>query len=379
MHILIAPNAFKHALDAPEVAASIQRGLTASRLACTTECFPIGDGGNGTGRLIIEKCNGTVIRTDVKDPLGRPVSASFGIIEDGQTAVIEMADASGLHLLEPAELDPLRANSFGTGELIRAALDKGVTHIIIGMGGSATVDGGSGMLAALGVRFLNDYGQPIVDLPSGLQRLHAIDCSAIDERIKNCRFTVLCDVMNPLLGAHGAARVFGPQKGATPPMVEQLDDLLCRYADVIVAATGNAVADIVSGGVAGGASAGLKGVLNATLVDGIDYFLELTQFEDALIKSDLVITAEGSIDRQTLEGKGPFGVAKKAKAHQIPVVGLAGRVPAEDHPALKAYFDVLLAIGNGPASLDEALNATSQQLQRTATQIGDLIARFGKM
>jgi len=378
MHILIAPNAFKHALDAPDVAASIQKGLAASQLSCTAECFPIGDGGNGTGRLIIERCKGTFIHVRVKDPLGRPVSASFGLIENGQTAVIEMADASGLHLLTPETLDPLHASSYGTGELVRAALDKGVTHVVIGMGGSATVDGGSGILAALGVRFLDRQGQPILDLPYGLQRLHAIDRSAVDERLKNCRITILCDVLNPLLGEKGAARIFGPQKGANPEMVEQLEDTLRHYAGVIFAETGINLADIRSGGVAGGASAGLYGLLEATLANGIDYFLDLTRFDESLAKSDLVITAEGSIDTQTLEGKGPFGVASRAKNRNIPVIGLAGKVPVEDHPALKQYFDVLLAIGNGPVPLEEALRTTSQNLVRTATQLGDLIAQFGR-
>lgn len=378
MHILIAPNAFKHALDASEAAASIQRGLAASQLSCTSECFPIGDGGNGTCRLIVEKCQGTWVNAPVKDPLNRQIAAAFGLIDHGRMAVIEMADASGLHLLKPEELNPLHANSYGTGELIGKALEKGVGHIVVGMGGSATVDGGSGMLAALGVRFLDDKGRAITDLPIGLQKLHAVDRSGLDKRLRDCRLTVLCDVVNPLLGAHGAARIFGPQKGATPAMVKQLEDILERYAGVLHAETGVAISDIASGGVAGGASAGLKGMLDAELVNGIDYFLDLTQFGRSLAQSDLVITGEGSIDEQTLEGKGPYGVAKKAKALGIPVIGLAGRVPIKSNTELERYFDALIAIGNGPVALEEALRNTSDNLANIATQLGNLMARLSR-
>src|SRR5690606_35034375 len=180
MHILIAPNAFKHAVDAAAAAEAIQRGLLASRLECTCECFPIGDGGNGTGRLIIDRLQGERVPVPVMDPRGRPVTAEFGLVEGGRTAVIEMADAAGLHLLAPAELDPLHAHSYGAGQLICAALDRGARKVIIGMGGSATVDGGSGMLRALGVRFLDRAGAELVDLPSGLEKLHAIYLSGLD-------------------------------------------------------------------------------------------------------------------------------------------------------------------------------------------------------
>lgn len=376
MHILIAPNAFKHALDAAEAAFSIQKGLMESQLQCSCTCFPIGDGGNGTCRLIIDKCAGEVSEINVKDPLGRTISAPFGLIDNGRMAVIEMADGSGLHLLKQEELDPLHANSYGTGQLIDAAVSKGAAHIIIGMGGSATVDGGSGMLSALGVRFLDAEGQQITDLPLGLQRLHAIDRSAAEKRLRGAKLTVLCDVENPLLGKNGAAHVFGPQKGATPEMVAELESILQRYAEVIHAETGVAIADEVSCGVAGGASGGLMGILGAELVNGIDYFLELTQFEKSLVKSDLVITGEGSIDEQTLDGKGPYGVAKRAKERGIPVIGLAGKVPVDTDATLNHYFDVLIAIGDGPAPLDRALLTTSKNLSRVATQLGNLIFHF---
>ncbi|SEL96905.1 glycerate kinase [Parapedobacter koreensis] len=376
MHILIAPNAFKHALDAPEAAASIQTGLLASKLPCTCECFPIGDGGNGTCKLIIDKLHGEVINAWVTDPLGRSIEASYGLVHDGQTAVIEMADASGLHLLKREELAPLRANSYGTGQLIKAALDKGTTQIILGMGGSATVDGGSGILAALGVRFLDKQGSELTELPAGLVHLHAIDTSGLDKRLASCTIDILCDVANPLLGQDGAAYVFGPQKGASATEVAQLDAILAHYAQVILDKTGRDTTAIASGGVAGGASAGLYGVLGARLVNGIDYFLQLTHFSESLKKSHLVITGEGSLDAQTLYGKGPYGVAVQAKASKIPVIGLAGSVPMNQATRLEDYFDMVLAIGNGPMPLEKALQTTATNLERTAQQIGNLLAGF---
>ncbi len=374
MHILIAPNAFKHSLDAHEASLAIQKGLSTSKLNCTCECFPIGDGGNGTCRLIIDRLHGEVVRVPVRDPLGRAIAASFGLIDNGQTAIIEMADASGLHLLEDGELDPLHANSYGTGQLIKAALESGARKIIIGMGGSATVDGGSGMLAALGIRFLDREGRNITDLPAGLSALHTIDRSSLDGRLQDGEITVLCDVDNPLLGENGAAKIFGPQKGASPAAIERLESVLKSYAEVILATTGMDVSAIAAGGVAGGASAGLAGLLDAKLVNGIDYFLDLTRFNESISRSQMVITGEGSIDSQTLQGKGPFGVAKRAKERGVPVIGLAGKVPVDNDAGLAHYFDVLMAIGEGPSSIGEALPRTAQNLARTASQLANLIA-----
>ncbi len=376
MNILVAPNAFKHALSAPAAAEAIVRGLSASRLDCVCHRFPIGDGGNGTCGLLIDRLGGKRVEVAVSDPLGRSLRASFGLVDGGRTAVIELAYASGLHLLAQEELDPLRANTHGTGQLIRAALDLEVRRIIVGMGGSATVDGGSGLLAALGVRFLDGDGQEIADLPVGLERLHAVDRSGLDGRLADCEITILCDVTNPLLGEEGAARVFGPQKGASAAGVVRLEALLERFAAIVQRETGVAIGTAPSGGVAGGASAGLLGLAGARLVNGIDYFLDLTGFNAALTGCDLVITAEGSIDEQTLQGKGPFGVAERAKALGIPVIGLAGRIPQRIDGRLNDYFDSLLPINPGAVSLAEALPATAANLQRTATQLGNLIAGF---
>ncbi|WP_285058159.1 glycerate kinase [Pedobacter ginsengisoli] len=373
MHILISPNAFKHGLNAEEAAFAIEEGLRRSKAGVTTECFPVADGGDGTGTLIIKKCKGTLLDVAVHDALGRPINAVFGLIDNGATAVIEMADASGIRLLKPEELNPLRANSFGTGEMIRKALDQGVKKIIIGMGGSATVDGGTGILRALGVRFLGADGNELTLLPQDLGALTTVDFSALDERILNCEVIVLCDVDNMLLGEQGSAAVFGPQKGASPEAVKKLDEALYKLSAVALQHTGRDMAAIKYGGTAGGAAAGLYAFLNARLVNGIDHFLSLTDFNSALERVDLVITGEGSIDEQTLQGKGPFGVAYHAKLKGLPVVALAGKVPLERNVNLQAYFDVLLPIGNQPEDLATALASTADNLIRTAEALGNML------
>ena len=374
MHLLISPNAFKHSLNAEEAALAIQQGLMQSKLQCECECFPIGDGGDGTGELIIRKCGGEFVNAATHDALGRKINASFGLIDEGRTAVIEMANASGIRLLQPDELDPLHATSFGTGEQIKAALDKDAKKIIIGMGGSATVDGGCGILKALGVRFLNAAKQELQELPASLTELASIDVSGLDERILDCEVIVLCDVDNILLGDQGSATIFGPQKGASVDDVKKLDSALGKLAEVALQQTGNDMSAIKYGGTAGGAAAGLYAFLNAQLVNGIDHFLDLTGFDTALDKTDLVITGEGSIDEQTLQGKGPFGVAYRAKLKGVPVIGLAGKVPIVRNKNLQKYFNVLLPIAHQPSDLATALACTAGNLIRTSAELGNIFA-----
>lgn len=374
MRILIAPNAFKNSLNATDVACAIETGLQQSNLDCTTECFPVADGGDGTGRLIIKTCKGDLVHKEVHDPIGRKLRSAFGLIDNVQTAVIEMASASGLRLLKKEELDPLRASSYGTGELIKFAIDEGVRKIILGLGGSATVDGGCGILSALGVNFLNAKGEHLRAIPADLINMVKVDISAMDERIFDCELIILCDVENILVGPHGAAYVFGPQKGAIPYAVNLLDNFLKNFAGISADQTGINIAHIKHGGAAGGASAGLHAWLNARLVNGIDYFLSLTNFDGALQAADLVITGEGCIDRQTLQGKGPYGVASMAKKYNIPVIGIAGSVPLEQDDALNKYFNSLIAINNEPTDMATAMNNTTQNLIRTAKAIGDMLA-----
>jgi glycerate kinase len=382
MHILIAPNAFKNALKAADVAERISDGLKKSRLRCSIHCFPVGDGGDGTAELIVKHCNGSIIKTIVSDPLGRKINSSFGLIDNGETAVIEMANASGLRLLSSNELNPLHANSYGTGELILHALDKKVNKIILCIGGSATVDGAVGILQALGTRFLDKSGKEIKDIPGSLTELDSINVSSTDQRLMQCELIVLCDVENFLLGEEGAAAVFGPQKGASAGDVKKLEASLSRLRDIILNQSGKDIATIRHGGAAGGTAAGLATLLNAQLVKGADYFLSLTGFDNALKEADVVITGEGSIDLQTLQGKGPYEVAKRAKEKAcLPVgqgkrvIGLAGKVPATIPQELKKYFDELISINHETTAISEAITNTGINLVRVSKDIGDNLSK----
>jgi glycerate 2-kinase len=374
MHILIAPNAFKNSITAQAAAKAMQRGLLESKLHCTTECFPIADGGDGTGDLIMHKCNGTLVNVAVNDPLGRPITASYGLIDNDSTAVIEMANASGLRLLKPDELNPMQASTYGTGQIMLSALDKSVEKIILAMGGSATVDGGCGILSALGVQFLDVDGNPLQPNPASLIHLATIDTAKLDIRILNTEIVVICDVDNRLLGDKGAAAVFGPQKGASPDEVKQLELILSKFNEITLEQFGKNMAELKYGGAAGGSTAGIHTFLNAQLVNGIDYFLKLTNFDESLQKADVVITGEGSIDEQTLQGKGPFGVAYLAKQRNIPVIGVAGKIPLYESTELSEYFNVLRSINQEPVDLQIAIKNTEQNLVRTGKEIGDFLA-----
>lgn len=373
MHILISPNAFKNSLDAVAVAAAIEKGLQQSKLRCTTECFPVGDGGDGTGILITKALSGVFINEKVHDPLGRAIQTSYGIIDHGNTAVIEMAAASGLHLLKNAERDPLRSSSFGTGELIKKALDRKVTKIILCVGGSATIDGGTGILASLGIRFLDENKRLLNNMPLTLGNLAFIDVSGLDKRVNNCEIIIICDVVNKLLGEKGAAKIFGPQKGANEKQVNQLESFLKQFSQVSLQTTGIDMTEIVHGGAAGGVAAGLFTFLNARLENGINYFLQITGFDNALKKADLVITGEGAIDLQTLDGKAPFGVALNARKMKIPVFAIAGSIPLQTNKQLREYFPVLLSINPDPVELAVAITLTEKNLIKTGEFLGKLL------
>jgi glycerate 2-kinase len=375
MRILVAPNAFKNSLDAKKVAQAIREGLIQSKLACEVECFPVGDGGDGTAPLLIEREKGKRLKAEVLDPLGRKITASFGLIDDGKTAVLELADAVGLRLLKQKEYAPLHANTRGAGELIKKALEQGVRKIIMCIGGSATVDGASGMLMALGAKFIDQQEKGITQMPEALDQLKRIDLTGIDIRLSNTELVVLCDVDNPLLGTNGAASIFGPQKGASPKEVIVLDKLLTHFRNVVKEQTGKDMASIKYGGAAGGVAAGMHCLLGAKLMNGIDYFLGITGFEDALKNTDLVITGEGSLDEQTLMGKAPYGVAKRAKEKSLPVIGMAGNVPIKISEQLSTYFDVLMPINNQIMDLETAIAHTNDNLVRTAKALGDLLSK----
>ena len=374
MHILIAPNAFKNSLSAPDAAKAIREGLMDSSLDCSIECFPVGDGGDGTASMIVQHFGGFFTQVRTSDPLGRKINAPLGFIDEGGTAVIEMAEVSGLKLLQSDEYDPMRATSFGCGELIRAALNQGAKKIILGVGGSATVDGGCGALQAMGLRFLDVSGNELTGMPGILTDLHSIDTSGTDMRIFETEFIILCDVDNFMLGSKGAASVFGPQKGASENDVIQLENALTRFRDVSFLQTGADLNKLRYGGAAGGISAGLHVYLNARLVQGIDYFLEITGFDKALEKTDILITGEGSIDLQTLEGKGPFGVASRAKKKNIRVIGFAGEVLSGEITELNEYFDVLISVNPPAEDLKTAMLHTATNLRRSSMELGKMIA-----
>ncbi|HUZ59026.1 MAG TPA: glycerate kinase [Hanamia sp.] len=378
MNIVIAPNAFKGSLSAEEAANSIAKGLCQSNLSCKLDLIPIGDGGDGTASLIAKKWNSRSIAVQVHDPLGRIIKASFEWVVKEKTVLIEMSEASGLKLLKSYELNPLKANTMGTGELIAATLRMNVKKIILAVGGSATVDGGTGLLKALGIRFLNGSGREITQLPAGLIELKSIDINKLDPRLKTCEIIILCDVTNTLLGNKGAAVIFGPQKGASKKEVSLLEKCMEQFNQITQESIDIEMSSMVYGGAAGGMAAGLAAFLNAQLVGGIEYFLDAVHFNDALEKADMVITAEGSLDEQTLEGKGPFGVAVRAKKKKIPVIVLAGHVPLKVTKKMKNYFDGIFPINHAPSSIEEAIKNTSADLTRTSCEVGDLLALHQK-
>jgi glycerate kinase len=336
--------------------------------------IPIADGGDGTAHLISKKISAKSVFTEVHDPLGKKIKSSFAWVKNKQTAVIELADASGIRLLKTGALDPLKANTRGTGELIKSALDKGAKKIIIGLGGSATVDGATGLLDELGVKFLDRSERRITELPKGLLALNRIDISEMDKRIKDCEIILLCDVTNKLLGKNGAAAVFGPQKGADKKEVALLEKCLYQFNKIVKKDVKVDMDSFKHGGSAGGVAAALAAFANAKLVSGISFYLDMVNFENELKKASLLITAEGKLDAQTLEGKGPYGVATKAKKHDVPVIILAGEVPLVTGKELHTYFNAIFPIGHGPASIEEAIKNTAADLERTSFELGNLLA-----
>ncbi|AYZ16625.1 glycerate 3-kinase [Klebsiella pasteurii] len=369
MKIIIAPDSFKESVSASRCAQAIKAGFVSIFPQADCVCLPIADGGEGTVEAMVEATEGKMVMLPVMGPMGNFVGAFYGLSGDGQTAFIEMAAASGLMLVPAGERNPLRATSYGTGELIRHALDAGVRHIILGIGGSATVDGGMGMAQALGVRFLDEHDESVGLGGGALQRLAKIDLSGLEPRLHDCRIEVACDVDNPLLGERGAAAVFGPQKGACLEMVAVLERGLQNYAQVLLAATGQDVAAMVGGGAAGGMGAAARVFLNATLKSGIDIVLEAVHLEAALRDADLVITGEGRMDSQTVGGKAPVGVARIAKKHGIPVIGIAGvlgdGVEAVHQHGIDAVFSILPAL----APLAEVLERGEHNLYACARNI----------
>ncbi|MEQ6377859.1 glycerate kinase [Bacillaceae bacterium S4-13-56] len=373
MKIVIAPDSFKESMTALEAAHSIERGLKKALPNAEYVKVPMADGGEGTVQSLVDATGGSLIYIEVTGPLGNKVDSFFGILGDGKTAVIEMAAASGLHQVPMNQRNPLITTTKGTGDLILAALDKGVEHIIIGIGGSATNDGGAGMAQALGVKLLDSEGNS-VDYGGGeLQRIEKIDLSELDPRVKDVKIEVACDVDNPLTGERGASAVFGPQKGATPEMVQTLDRNLKHYAAKIKEFVGMDIEYVEGAGAAGGLGAGLMAFLSAELKRGVDIVIDAVQLEKQVQGATFVITGEGRIDRQTIYGKTPIGVAKVAKKFDIPVFGLAGLLGEESEVVYDYGIDALFSIVPGAIPLEVAMEKAQEFTERQAENIGRLI------
>lgn len=367
MKIILAPDSYKGSLTSPEVCRAMAAGIKRVVPDAEVVAVPIADGGEGTVQALITATGGRLLRKRVTGPLGNPVEAFFGILGDGKTAVIEMATASGLPLVPADKRDPRTTTTHGTGELIRAALDAGCTRLIIGIGGSATNDGGAGMARALGYRFWDSENH---DLPLGgaaLIRLKHIDSSGKDPRLDKTEVMVACDVTNPLVGATGASAVFGPQKGATPEMVIELDQALTHFAAVIEQELGRSIANLPGAGAAGGLGGGLAVFLHADLRPGIEIVIEAAKLEEKLTGAHLVITGEGCIDGQTIMGKAPVGVAKAAKKRGIPVLAVAGSLGPGAERVYQHGIDGVVSIIDRPMPLKEAL-ANAANLVAGATE-----------
>ena len=366
MKIVIAPDGFKGNLSALQVAQAIDKGIKHVVPDALTTIKPMADGGEGTVQALVDATGGKLMTTEVTDPLGGRVLAHWGLLSDRVTGVIEMASASGLPLVPPDKRNPLLTTTYGTGELILAALESGCRKLIIGIGGSATNDGGAGMTQALGARLLDSTGAELPFGGAALANLERIDVANLDSRLADCEVLIASDVSNPLCGAQGASAVYGPQKGATPEMVAQLDAALAHYADVIQRDLGIRVKDVPGAGAAGGLGAGLIVFLKAELIPGIDIVIQATNLVEHLKDADLVFTGEGRLDSQTACGKVPTGVAKKAKEFGLPVIAIAGEILDDYHAVYEHGIDAVLSIAPGPISLSQSMAEAERLITDTA-------------
>jgi len=369
MKIIIAPDSFKECLTATKVAQHIAIGIRSVYPTAEITCIPIADGGEGTVEALVTATNGSIIRVGSVDALLRPIQSFFGVLGNGTTAVIEMAAASGIELIEPENRNPMAASTFGTGLLIKEALERGFSDIIIGIGGSATNDGGVGMAKALGYKFIDANNCEIGDGGGALNLLAGIDSSGSNPLLHKALITVACDVTNPLYGPNGASAIFGQQKGATPEMVDALDENLKRLAEIIEIHLGKNVAESPGAGAAGGLGAGLLAFANATLKPGFEIVKEITHLEKQIQTADLVFTAEGKIDYQTQFGKTPFGVAQIALKYKVPVIALAGIIDTGAETLLEKGITAYFALANKPMSIEESKEKAAELLEKTTEQV----------
>jgi glycerate kinase len=373
MRIVIAPDSFKECITAAQVAEAISAGIKRVIPEAGIISIPIADGGEGTVDALVKATGGTIIPVPTVDALNRPVQAFYGISGNQKTAVIEMASASGLELLEPNERNPLITSTYGTGLLLKAAMEAGFTQIIIGIGGSATNDGGAGMAQALGFRLLDKNGNPIGPGGGSLGELHSIDRSNVHPLLKKTKITVACDVHNQLLGASGATRVYGPQKGATPEMLEILEKNMTHFAQILQQEFNIDISCIPGSGAAGGLGAGLMTFCKAAMASGFELISKQTHLEEYIRQATLVFTAEGKIDSQTASGKTISGVAKLAKKYQVPVIALAGIITDDLSELYNQGVTSVFSIANEPMSLEESKARATELLTGTSERIMRLV------
>ena len=371
---VIAPDSYKESLSALEVATQIELGVKEIFPDADYVKVPMADGGEGTVQAMIEATQGRRVEVDVTDPLGQRIRSFYALTGEGCTAMIEMAAASGLALVPPAQRNPEVTTSYGTGELITAAMDAGARHLILGIGGSATNDGGAGMLQALGVKLLDKAGLSIGPGGAPLALLASIDASAMDARLLECTIEVACDVDNPLTGERGASAIFGPQKGATPAMVQALDANLQHFAQVILRDVGVDVADVAGAGAAGGMGAAMLAFLKGQLRPGCEIIAKAVGLDAAVHNADLVITGEGRIDQQTIFGKTPFGVATVARKHGVPVIGIAGSLGTNAQVVHAHGIDAIFSVLSRPCSIQEAVAEAEHNVRCAARNIAALLA-----
>ena len=373
MKVVIAPQGFKGGISGLEAAQAIARGVAAAVPEAETVLAPVADGGDGTLNALVDATGGQVFNQTVTGPLGQPLEAQWGVMGDGNTAVIEMARASGLALVPQRRRNPRITTTVGTGEILKEALDQGFTRVIVGLGGSATNDGGAGMAGALGARFLDANGRPLPPGGAALSRLASIDTSALHPGLGEVSIVAATDVTNPLCGPDGASAVFGPQKGASGEVVSELDAALANFARIVQRDVGVDVADRPGAGAAGGLGAGLMAFAGAQLQSGIDMVCQVLDFDSHLAGADLVITGEGRADRSTIFNKAPVGVARHAQAHGVPTVLLAGGL-GPGHEELYGHgIAAVLCIADRPMSFEQSLNRTGELLESAAEQTMRLV------
>lgn len=370
---MVAPDKFKGSLSAQEAAEAMARGFRSAWPEAEVELCPLADGGEGTLELLVEATGGRTLDCEVRGPLGEPRRAPLGILGDGATAVVEMAAASGLALVPAVMRNPLIATTTGTGDLIRCALDAGLRRIVVGIGGSATNDGGTGMAAALGACFLDSSGAELPPGGGGLVDLATIDLTGLDSRLEETEVIVACDVANPLLGEEGASRVYAPQKGADACAVERLERGLARLAEVTERTLGLDCADRPGAGAAGGLGFGLMAFLGAEVRPGIEVVMEAVGFEERLDACDLVVTGEGRLDAQTAQGKTVTGVARAAARRGIPVLALGGEVAAGAEKLHELGVTALLGIARGPMSREESMRFAEPLLEKACRETASLL------